>query len=92
MQTMRKTGTKIFSWVLLILLLVGLLTGCGANDQENSADRRKCLHCFSFQSSLFLEGENKHSIFPVLLPVLMLYYRKNMCKLDSQEYEGYGSF
>lgn len=33
MQTIRKnTGTKIFSWVLLILLLAGLLTGCGAND------------------------------------------------------------
>ena len=43
MQTMRKTGTKIFSWVLLLLLLAGLLTGCGANDQENSADGQSVL-------------------------------------------------
>ena len=43
MQTMRKTGTKIFSWVLLILLLAGLLTGCGTNDQENSADGQRVL-------------------------------------------------
>ena len=42
MQTMRKTGTKIFSWVLL-LLLAGLLTGCGTNDQENSADGQRVL-------------------------------------------------
>ena len=33
MQTMRKTGTKIFSWVLLLLLLAGLLTGCGTGNQ-----------------------------------------------------------
>ena len=43
MQTMRKTGTKIFSWVLLLLLLTGLLTGCGTNDQENSADGQSVL-------------------------------------------------
>ena len=43
MQTMRKTGTKIFSWVLLLLLLTGLLTGCGTNDQENSADGQRVL-------------------------------------------------
>ena len=43
MQTMRKTGTKIFSWVLLLLLLAGLLTGCGTNDQENSADGQRVL-------------------------------------------------
>ena len=43
MQTMRKTGTKIFSWVLLLLLLAGLLTGCSTNDQENSADGQSVL-------------------------------------------------
>ena len=43
MQTMRKTGTKIFFWVLLLLLLAGLLTGCGTNDQENSADGQSVL-------------------------------------------------
>ena len=43
MQTMRKTGTKIFSWVLLLLLLAGLLAGCGTNDQENSADGQSVL-------------------------------------------------
>ena len=43
MQTMRKTETKIFSWVLLLLLLAGLLTGCGTNDQENSADGQRVL-------------------------------------------------
>ncbi|MFR5859939.1 MAG: ABC transporter substrate-binding protein, partial [Clostridia bacterium] len=43
MQTMRKTGTKIFSWVLLLLLLAGLLTGCGTNDQGNRADGQRVL-------------------------------------------------
>ena len=34
MRTIQKhTRTKIFSRVLLILLLVCLLTGCGASDQ-----------------------------------------------------------
>lgn len=43
MQIMRKTGTKIFSWGLLLLLLAGLLTGCGTSNQGKRADGQSVL-------------------------------------------------